>query len=71
MKEGFKVLGTYVAFGGGFDIELGNRLARAHRAFLANWDLLGCATIPIAKKTSSIQVSSGLVGVFGVRDPGA
>ena len=50
MKEGFKVLGTIIAFDGCFGLELENRLKRASRAFCASWDLLGCTTIPSVKE---------------------
>ena len=58
MKEGFKVLGTIITFDGRFDLELENRLTRANRAFYPSWDLLGCITIPLAKR---IQIFRSVV----------
>ncbi len=50
VKDGFKVLGTIVAFDGYFNLELENILSRANRAFSASWELLGCATVPITQE---------------------
>ena len=45
-KKGFKVLGTMLTF----DVDVENRLARAWRALHANWELLGCTSIPLATR---------------------
>ena len=44
---GFKVLGTMLTFDNKYDVELEYRLTRANGAFYANWDLLGCKTVPL------------------------
>ena len=32
------------------DVELEFRLSRANNAFYANWDLLGCVSVPLSKR---------------------
>ena len=49
-KKGFKVLGTLLTFDNNFDVEIENRLARAWRALHANWELLGCTSIPLTRR---------------------
>ncbi len=49
-KSGFKVLGTMVTVDNTFGVEVENRLARATRAFWANWDVLGRVSIPLPKR---------------------
>ena len=49
-KKGFKVLGTLLTFDNNFDVEIENRLARAWRALHANWELLGCKSIPLTRR---------------------
>ena len=56
-KTGFKVLGTLVSFDNGFDVEVENRLARAWRAFRASWELLGCTSIPLAKRSQVFRAT--------------
>ncbi len=55
--EGFKVLGTMVTFDNNFDVEIENRLARASATFSANWDLLGCASAPLAKRVQIFRAT--------------
>mgnify|MGYP000450195683 CR=1 FL=1 len=56
-KEGFKVLGTMIASGNIFDVDVENRLARATRTFWANWELLGCVSIPLAKRLHEFRAT--------------
>ena len=58
-KEGFKVLGAYVTFGNNNEVELENRLSRAHRAFWANWSLLGCVSVPLVKRLAILKATVG------------
>jgi hypothetical protein len=47
---GFKVLGTQLTFDNNNEVELESRLAKADKAFWANWSLLGCASVPLVKR---------------------
>ncbi len=47
---GLKVLGTMITFDNAFDVELENRLARA-TTFWSSWELLGCVSIPLPKRS--------------------
>ena len=58
-KEGFKVLGAYVAFDNNSEVELENRLSRADRAFWANWSLLGCISVPLVKRLAILKATVG------------
>ena len=45
--DGFKVLGTITTFDNKFDVEIEYRVSRANNAFYANWELLGCVSVPL------------------------
>ena len=47
---GFKVLGTMLTFDNKMDVEVEHRLSRANNAFFANWELLGCVSVPHDKR---------------------
>ena len=44
---GFKVLGTMLTFDNKMDVEIEYRLSRASNTFFANWDLMGCVSVPL------------------------
>ena len=56
-KIDFKALGTMVTFDNAFDVEVENRLARATRTFWANWEMLGCVSIPLPKRLQVLRAT--------------
>ena len=52
------------------DVEVEYRLSLANNAFFANWDLLGCVSVPL---NTRLRVFKAVVDAsfFGARDPGA
>ncbi len=66
---GFKVLGTMLTFDNKVDREIDFRLSRANAAFHANWNLLGCISIPLVTR---LRVFKAVVDAsfFGARAPG-
>ena len=53
-QEGFKVLGIVVTFDNEFEVELEHRLTRSDRVFWANWELLGCISIPLERDSGCL-----------------
>ncbi len=68
--EGFKVLGTIITFDNNFDVEIENRLARANATFYANWELLGCVSVPLNTRLRVFKAVVDASVSFGARDPG-
>ena len=62
-KVGLKAFGTLVTLDSNFDVEIENRLARATRACHANWDMLGCVSIPLTETSTGLQGGGGGVDV--------
>ena len=58
---GFNVLGTELTFDNKFDVELEYRLSRANNALYANWDLLGCKSVPLRTR---LKVSRAVGGAM-------
>ncbi len=67
---GFKVPGTMLTFDNKFDVELEYRLIRANNAFIANWELLGCVSVPLNTRSCVFKAAVDASVFLGVRDPG-